>query len=208
MEQRSKEWFEVRRGKFTASEIHKLMGKTFGENITDWTQTAQTYILEKVSEHFAEPIEERTSTACQWGIEHEEIARTYYESIFKEDVKLVGFKAFGEHAGCSPDGIVKGKKRGIEIKCPYTIVQHLKNLRIKNNADLKANNPEYYWQIQFSMVCFGFDRWDYVSYHPNFEPKTRLNCIEIVKNENDCATLIERIEMATKIKLQIISELC
>lgn len=208
MEQRSKSWFEIRSGKFTASEVHKLMGKTFGTDLSKWTQTAQTYILEKVSEHFAEPQKEMTSYACQWGIEHEEIARNYYEAVFKEEVEQVGFKQYLKlDAGCSPDGLVKGKKRGIEIKCPMTNVQHLKNILIKNNADLKANNPEYYWQIQFSMLCFDYHVWDYVSYHPNFEAKTRLNCIEIVRDDKDIALLVERLNLAIIIKNELIKQI-
>ena len=38
------EWLSIRKGKFTASEIHKLMGQRgFGD-------TGMTYILEKVTE--------------------------------------------------------------------------------------------------------------------------------------------------------------
>ena len=44
MQQRSKEWFEARRGKFTSSEIHKLMG------IKGLGKTGETYCFEKACE--------------------------------------------------------------------------------------------------------------------------------------------------------------
>jgi len=42
--QRSKEWYETRRGRFTASEIHKLMG------IKGMGATGETYCFEKAVE--------------------------------------------------------------------------------------------------------------------------------------------------------------
>ena len=44
MEAGSKQWHEFRSGRFTASECHKLMGEKGGIN----TQTAQSYIIDKV----------------------------------------------------------------------------------------------------------------------------------------------------------------
>ena len=52
MEQRSDEWYEIRRGKFTASNIHKLMGvKGFGK-------TGLTYIDEVVADMLSYEIED------------------------------------------------------------------------------------------------------------------------------------------------------
>ena len=44
MEQRSDEWYEIRRGKFTASEIHKLMG------VKGLGKTGLTYIDDVVAD--------------------------------------------------------------------------------------------------------------------------------------------------------------
>ena len=71
--QRSKEWFEKRLGKFTASEIYKLMGKTgFGK-------TGETYIYEKVCEQLTGELQEEINTkATTWGEETEPYAVDFY----------------------------------------------------------------------------------------------------------------------------------
>lgn len=209
MEQRSEQWHELRRGLFTASEVHKLMGKKFGENLSDWTDTAQTYILAKVAEYFTNQRHEIHSKEMQWGIDNEPIAKAQYELTFKCEILDEGFVFLKENnqCGCSPDGIIKGEKRGIEIKCPYTIENHIKNLLIKSNVDFKTEFPQYYWQVQMSLLVYDFQKWDYVSFHPFFEPNTRLNCIEILRNDIDCSDLLNRLNLAVKIKNNIIDSL-
>ena len=48
VEQRSQEWFDMRRGKITSSEIHKIMGGK-GDSLSE---TAKTYLLEKACEFY------------------------------------------------------------------------------------------------------------------------------------------------------------
>jgi len=209
MEQKSKEWIEIRQGRFTASECYKLMGKKYGYNLSDWTETAQSYILTKAAESFSEPMPEIKSAPISWGNEHEDEAKAYYEALFKEEIENVGFILWPENneCGCSPDGIVKGGNKGIEIKCPYTLEKHLESFLIKTNFDFKKCRPEYYWQIQMSMLCSGYDVWDFVSYHPNFNSKTRVNCIEILRDKEDVDSLKERLNLAVKIKKSIIKSI-
>ena len=47
MEQRSNDWFEARKGKFTASSIHRLMGK---EGLAKTKQSIDSYAFEKAVE--------------------------------------------------------------------------------------------------------------------------------------------------------------
>jgi len=209
MDQRSKEWHEARSGMFTASECFKLMGKKFGPLLTDFTEIAQTYILEKVSDNFTNNKHEVNSKEMAWGIEHEPIAKGQYELTFACEILDEGFVYWIENnqCGCSPDGIIKGEKRGIEIKCPYNPANHLKNLLIKSNSDFKNEFPQYYWQVQMSLMIYDFEKWDYVSFHPFFNTKTRLNCIEILRDDKDITYLKERLNLAVEIKNKIIKEI-
>ena len=62
MEQRSDEWYEIRRGKFTASEIHKLIG------VKGLGKTEITYIDEVVADALSEEVEDERfdNTAMRW----------------------------------------------------------------------------------------------------------------------------------------------
>ena len=218
MEQRTEEWLKIRRGKFTASEIHKLIGtgakpSKFGESLTDWTDTAQNYILAKVAEAFSTQDHELSTVEIRWGVEHEGEARAYYEGVFEEEVEEVGFILWpaNTNAGCSPDGLVVTKpgmpSRGIEIKCPYSLNSHLESFLIKSNADFKLYKPQYYWQVMSSMLFTGYDSWDFVSYHPFFKPERRLTAVEILADQDAFKTLEERINAAVIVRDKIIDEI-
>jgi len=203
MEQRSQEWFEKRRGLFTASSIYKLMG------VRGLGKTGETYILEKVTESLGVQIPEISTYAMQYGTEMEKFAREYYEMAFNFKVDEVGFiiADWNEFAGCSPDGIINNKK-GIEIKCPYNPIHHTENLLIKSQSDLKQLRTEYYWQIMLSLAITGFSEWDFISFHPEFVGMNRMISITVKPDENDIILLKSRIAEAVKIKenyLKIIS---
>ena len=63
MEQRSEEWYEIRRGKFTASNIHKLMG------VKGLGKTGLTYIDEVVADMLSDESEDERfeNKAMRWG---------------------------------------------------------------------------------------------------------------------------------------------
>lgn len=208
IKQKTDEWLTLRRGKFTASSIYKLMGKKFGNELSDWPDTAQTYIMSKVAESFSDRDHELSTVEIRWGNEHEPIARAYYEGLYGEQVEQVGFILWPRNvnAGCSPDGLVMGKHRGIEIKCPYTINSHLESFLIRTNSDFKDMKPMYYWQVMSSMLFTGLERWDFVSYHPYFKPQQRMSCIEIVADTTEFEQLAARIEAAVIVRDKLIEQ--
>ena len=102
-----------RKGKFTASECHKLMGERGG--IT--TQTAKTYILEKAAEtlYDKEWIDTSSdSVATRWGKELEPDASMYYELAYKVTVEKPNPQCaeWSDEVG-SPDRLVILKMVGI-----------------------------------------------------------------------------------------------
>jgi len=93
VEQRSEQWFEMRKGKITSSEIYKIMGKK------DLTDTAKTYLLEKVCEFYGGFTEPAVGAALTWGTELEPIAIEHYQKLTKLKVDKASFIPAGEHYG-------------------------------------------------------------------------------------------------------------
>jgi putative phage-type endonuclease len=211
--QKSQDWLTLRRGKFTASEIYKLIGtgqkpSKFGDKLDDWTDTAATYIKQKVAECFSDQSQELKTRATDWGIEHEPEARAYYEGVFGEEVEDIGFILWPKDptCGCSPDGIVKGKNRGIEIKTPFELEPHLESFLIRSNDEFKAMKPQYYWQVMASMMFSGLPCWDFVSYHPFFYPNRRISSIEIIADPVAFAILEDRLTAAVFVRNELIKQ--
>jgi uroporphyrinogen-III synthase len=63
---------------------------------------------------------------------------------------------------------------------------------------LKKHKKEYYWQIMFSMYLSGFEKWIFISYHPDFLQfkDLRLFSIPVYYNQKDIDFMIERVEEA------------
>lgn len=209
VKQRTDDWLKLRRGKFTASEIHKLMDKKFGDELEKWTIKSQNYILEKVAESFSSQSQPLTSVELRWGIEYEPIGLAHYEGVFKEEIQEIGFVLWSENTscGCSPDGDLKGKPKGIELKCPYTLRSHMEAMMIRSNADFKQRKPQWYWQVMSSMMFCKYDVWDFVSFHPYFNPEQRLSCIEIVRDDKEFTYMKERLNAAVILRDKLIQKI-
>jgi putative phage-type endonuclease len=200
-QQGSYEWDKIRCGTFTASEIHKLMGaKGLGE-------TGITYIREKVAETLTGQSNDFfENAAMKHGKDLEPTAKEYYEIAFSEKINNVGFimPDNSEDYGVSPDGILEGKNKGIEIKCPYNPVNHVKHLLIRSSQGLKEACKEYYWQVMMCLLVTGFESWDFVSFDLRFDGNNRMFAIEIQRNESDIKLLNDRITQAISEKQRMI----
>lgn len=201
MKQGSPEWHEIKLGKFSASQISKLMGAT------KITQGGQTYILEKVTEELTRLWDEKDSPAIRWGKKLEPYAREHYSKVFNVEIYTPAWKKIDDHSGVSPDGIIKGIKKGIEIKCPFNPINHTANLLIKDKSEFKKLRSDYYWQIQMQMLAYKFDVWDFVSYNPHFDGKNKMFVLEVNKDESDQILLRQRLQEAIAYKLTYLQKL-
>jgi len=144
--QRSENWFKERNGKFTASEIHKLLG------IKGLGLTGQGYAFEKAAENVFGRNEEESfiSYDMQRGIDLEPLAFTKFKELKEIDfinVKNCSFFKYGTNAGASPDGMV-GTDDCLEIKCPkpnkfFNIIE----------KGVEAIDKEYIAQMQMQMLA-------------------------------------------------------
>jgi hypothetical protein len=197
------EWKQERIGKFTSSEIHKILqkgrakDKYFGDG-------AMTYIQMKAAELLTNlPAGPDISglAAIEWGNAQEPDAVAAFEARYNLKVEYFGkanpfFFHYSEYAGGSPDGMISADA-GLEIKAPYNSAEHISHLLIKDAAELYAEIPKYYWQCMANMLFTGAKHWYFVSYDPRFAiAEFQLKVIEIPYNEAHLKELAERITRA------------
>lgn len=196
IEQRSEEWFQVRRGKITSSEIHKIMGKA------DLSDTAKTYLLERASEFFGVVSTTPGNSATEWGVQWEPTAIAYYSEQKKIQVEAASFLVVSDYYGGSPDGIVR-PNGVIEVKCPHNSVNHFKHGLIKSDEEFKKKKPEYYYQCISNMVCANAEWCDFISFDPRVDSEYHMFTYRLHRNESEVKYMMERIEMATEYLKQI-----
>lgn len=206
----SEEWHKFRAGRFTASECAALMGEKGGVT----TATAQTYILEKVAEVLTGGWRADVSTAAtRWGEEMEPEAALYYEMAVKETIEKPDPQCpeWSDDVSGSPDGLVYSDTGvyGIEIKCPYNPVNHVRHMQLKTEADLKKLNKEYYWQVLCYMLIFGLDRYEFVSFDPRFTGANRMYILPFHRANviADIDQLKVNLLLAVEMKQQILNNL-
>jgi putative phage-type endonuclease len=154
--QGTKEWFDARSGRVTASHINEIMayssnGAPTEKRITYRTQLIAEMLTGLTTDHFV-------SEAMKWGIAQEALAATEYELGTDEDVRTVGFVYHPtiERAGASPDRMV-GTDGLLEVKCPNTST-HLKWI-------LDGSVPEQHrGQMYFQMRCCERKWCDFMSF--------------------------------------------
>lgn len=194
---------EQRFGKFTASEICKLLvnGRAKEDIFGD---TAKTYIKEKAVEILTQRRKEGfSSRATDWGNEYEYKAIQEYNRFHLVEVEYFGSSnpkffvcpEFEQYAGGSPDFIVNNIVG--EVKCPYDSVNHLDNLLIRNVDEFKKLHKEYYSQIQFNIHCTGAELGHFVSYDWRFTKyENQLFILPIEKDKEHIDLILDRLQIA------------
>ncbi len=194
IEQRSQEWHNQRNGKFTASEIYKLMGvKGLGE-------TGKNYAIEKAIEQiYGEMDENFVSYDMMRGIELEPLAFAKFKEIKSLefiDVENCSFFELGDNAGASPDGLV-GENAILEIKCPKA------DTFFKLVATNKIND-QYIYQMQMQMMATNRKKAHFFNYYV-FEGQEFWHEIVIDRDDSVIELIQKRIDEAEKIKQNYIN---
>jgi exodeoxyribonuclease (lambda-induced) len=189
--QRTLEWHQQRLGKFTASEIYKLMGiKALG-------LTGQSYAFDKaVEELFGEVEDNFVSYDMERGIELEPLAFAKFKELKSFDfidVTECGFFNLTDNAGASPDGLV-GEDAILEIKCPKA--NTFFKLVATNEIDDK-----YLYQMQMQMMATNRNKAHFFNYYI-FEGIEYWHEIIIDKDDDICDKILNRINEAETLKNQ------
>jgi len=208
-----REWLELRRGRFTASEAVRLMGY---EDKLEMPEGAITYATECALEILTESQPERKSfgSAIDWGNQYEKEANEKFQEKFSIEVENYGeeqeFIKKGDDFGCTPDGLILKTgiiEGGTETKCPDSKT-HLFYLMNLNEYNFKKLCTKYYWQIQTSMYVTGASYWYFISYDPRFKnEEKRLFVLTIKRNDEDINKFRRRLSGAIKIKNEILNKI-
>jgi hypothetical protein len=203
-QQRSEAWNDIRLGRFTSSEIYKLMGKSDDK----FTDGAMTYINQKVSEVLTgQKKQDVYAYAKEYGKEMEPVAIKYFIESKGFAYDTIGFVAFGDHAGCSPDGKIN-EHDNLEVKCPLASENHIEHLLLKDQSELKKFRPQYYWQAMSALLFTGAPQCHWISYDPRMQgEKLKMAYIIVTPDQKDFDLLIKQIKKAVEKKLSIIQSL-
>jgi putative phage-type endonuclease len=185
--QRNAEWFEARLGIPTASRYKDVMTQPRSKADKEagkLSDTANSYMLEILSEKLTGERKEFSSAATDWGNYNEPLAVEAYQEKTGVEVLECGFVKHKEIAtGASPDGII-GLNGTLEIKCPFNSANHLKN-------KLTGEVPkEYVWQVQGQMWILGTEWNDFVSFDPRMDINAGLSIVRVYRDEK----LIKQLE--------------
>ncbi len=163
-EQNTPEWLIARSAIPTASAFDKILTPGFA-----LSKQSEAYLGTLIGEWISgSPDNTYQSDDMITGHEREPDARSCYELICATTVEQPGFVYRDEKklSGCSPDGLVRvgdEYERGLEIKCPQKNT-HL-GYRYLNDCPNK-----YILQVQGGMWITGLEKWDFMSYHPQYAP--------------------------------------
>jgi putative phage-type endonuclease len=184
-EQRTKEWYEARQTRITASAVSSLLTRNeevckqyvdaYGlEDIFDYDgkscnkySSKQQFILDKCRSNFS------SSQATVWGNKYESVALDIY-SRNNDNVKLIEFGLIS-HAtlpwlAASPDSITENGVM-VEIKCPY-------RRKITGIPCLT-----YHQQVQIQLEVCDLEECDFAEYE--FKEVDTIN--EFIQAENNCS---------------------
>lgn len=200
--QRTKEWYEARRGRFTGSDIEKLMGVTPSAAKMEWgrvekllafNETAIKYIYSKAKERQrGKVIKTPSARQMEYGTNQEPIVKKMLgmeieEVCFTEFIKGV--------AGASPDG--KIQDMALEIKCST----NWNGVYIRHELPFDEKSEDF-WQITAEMLALGVKKTLYVVAEPSediMEPNiTHLSQKVVELSEVHAKAMINRCNIGDK----------
>jgi hypothetical protein len=165
VEQQSWDWFVLRAGKVTGSELGNLI--TDKGKIRDWkTAMPNSYLAIKLAEKWrGGPLETFIGNRqTDQGNMTEATARAYFAALLDVDITTCGgIESDDGRLWCSPDGLI-GETCGLEIKCPNA------DTHIGWLLDGRQVPEEHLLQVHFALFVSGWDSWQFLSYCKDLPP--------------------------------------
>lgn len=189
--QRTENWHEQRKFRFTGSKISNLLGKQ------GLGKTGETYIFEVVYNSMFPDLEEGfTSNDMLTGIEREPLAFKKLTEILGKrfiQTETCGFFPYEDYGGASPDGLTSDDGV-IEIKCPKakTFFEVVRT----NNID-----ATYYDQMQMEMLSAGRSKAYYFNYFIDLNGVEYWHLIVVPRDEQRINFIKQRMLEARDIAL-------
>jgi len=183
----------MRAGSCTASRFKDIMTKP-REKGAFWSKTAESYMIEKVTELIiCQPVDNFSVPATRWGNDHEPEAFKAAIPVVEERFqgKLIlpeGEFAFVEHPtepsiGASPDGIIESGSRGrgaLELKCYYNPT---KFTEVRRAGTMPEKHEA---QVQGAMWILGCNWYVYGAFDPRVKASgvDPLFAIEVLRDDD------------------------
>lgn len=226
--QGSDAWDEIRCGRFTASEIYRIMepskremteselkarpknGKgSSAKLVYDYTKlsdAALTYVKQKVAETLTGRQKPQSyAFPLVYGKENEAEAVEYFEKVSGLKTEEIGFCPYTDHAGGSPDRDIPNDDAILEIKCPWQSENQIDYLMLTDHFDLKRMYPEYYWQVQSNIMFANRSKAHFATYDPRFKDEhLKMQRIIVPANTQEQELIRNQIALAVKEKLSMI----
>jgi hypothetical protein len=214
------QWHEMRWGKFTASENHKLLTAN-GANM--FGAGAMTYIREKAlqkSTRMWERPELDEVKSLLHGKMYEYpaweagVKATGYASLIylgEENPLFLEYEPLKGESGGSPDSVSLTDSADVdivaEIKCPKNPMYHFERLKWVSQWDIKEGYHSCYTQIQNLLMITGAGLGLFISYDERMlRPEKRIKVIDVLPDKKFQDNLDLRLRMAVKEKNRIYEE--
>ena len=173
VEQGTKQWHISRAGVITASRSSMLLMKrdSLGR---------MSYLDELVASVATATVKDEIKAyALQWGKDHEDDARDAYSARTFETVIEIPFiyKDESMRAGCSPDGLILGENKGLELKCPFSSSVYV------SFAGRGYIKKEEVAQVQFTLWVTGAESWAFAKYDPRMVNCKKLHNVIVERDE-------------------------
>jgi len=165
--QGSEQWFELRRGRVTASNFDRIMTAVQCKYSAQAEGYQRDLLVESFCPDYAKFLGNKWT---ERGTEMEPEARAAFEvhtGLATEQVAFVTTERWQHVVGCSPDSLIpaggSSYASGLEIKCPspFTHAEYIE----------KGMLPDAYkMQCHGGMIVTGLDTWHFFSYFPGLQP--------------------------------------
>lgn len=176
VEQRSEDWYELRRGIPTASRFDAIMAKGQGK-------MRRTYLTQLAAERLTGKVQDSYDNRhMARGREQEQDALARYAFVNDVELRRVGLVRMqlpGGWVGCSPDA-VRDDVGLVEVKCPEAG-------RVLDTV--LSGGVEHRAQVQGGLWITGQPWCDLVLHNPDM----RLEVIRVERDENYIASLAEEV---------------
>lgn len=207
-DQGSDGWNYARLGRFTSSEMYKLMTEPRNKGDKEagkLSEGAMTYVGIKVAEVLTgQPKSESYAYPLVYGKELEPQAIEYFIKKTGYTYEPAMFVPFGDHSGGSPDGYINENDL-LEVKCPWASENQVDYLMLTDQYDLKRNHPNHYWQCMSNLLFTDKDQLHFVAYDPRMsQEKHRMVHIVVKPNPEDFEKITTQLAKAIKEKLKLI----
>ena len=208
---KEQEWRAKRKTRFTASEYNRVMG--YEDNPAydkKLTKGGISYAYDKYLEEISTQSKNFNTKATEHGNEFEAEAAERFMQETNLEVDFYGkeqeFIEFGEHLGCTPDGLIEDWA-GLETKCPDSKTHDYYLNAIIDEESFKKTCANYYAQIQGSMYITNRQAWYFVSYDPRMKKEEeQILILRVNRNDAYIKKLTTRLKLAIGYKLSLLKK--